>query len=167
MLHDLKCVQPFFNEIEEGRKPFEIRFNDRNYRVGDTLRLHEFDREAQTFSGRTVVLDVTYLTDYEQRPGYVVMAVKLPDTHPIGVTADSVLKWGLERMTAHNEKLHKENQRLAALVQTYEEITDKANGSPDAINALKAAVFQASLGGEGVHEAPKDFFGRAPEVRGL
>lgn len=116
MLHDLKCIQPFFNDIEEGRKPFEIRFNDRGYKVGDTLRLHEFDHDKQTFSGRKVVVDVTYLTDYDQKDGYVVMAIKLPSNHPRGVTSDSVLAWGLERMAVHNARLHEENQRLVELV---------------------------------------------------
>lgn len=40
--HELKCWPPFFEDVTTGRKPFEVRHLDRDYRPGDTLRLREF-----------------------------------------------------------------------------------------------------------------------------
>lgn len=41
MEHDLKILSPYFIAVEDGSKPFEVRRNDRNYQVGDTLLLRE------------------------------------------------------------------------------------------------------------------------------
>lgn len=41
MIHELKILPEYFNEIMYGRKKFEVRFNDRNFKVGDTLLLKE------------------------------------------------------------------------------------------------------------------------------
>jgi hypothetical protein len=39
--HELKCWPKFFNEVEAGRKLFEVRENDRPFAVGDTIILQE------------------------------------------------------------------------------------------------------------------------------
>ena len=76
--HELKTVPPYFDAVARGDKPFEIRKNDRGYRVGDTLRLREWDGERYT--GREVTADVTYVTDFQQHPGYVVLGIRRRDT---------------------------------------------------------------------------------------
>jgi hypothetical protein len=35
-------VQPFFDEVWEGRKTFEVRKDDRDYQAGDTVVLREW-----------------------------------------------------------------------------------------------------------------------------
>lgn len=40
--HDLKCWAPYWDQINTGRKTFEIRENDRGYRVRDLLILREW-----------------------------------------------------------------------------------------------------------------------------
>lgn len=44
--HSIKCWQPYFNEISEGRKNFEIRIDDRGYQKGDELLIREFDNSS-------------------------------------------------------------------------------------------------------------------------
>lgn len=39
--HILKTERKFFTDIKNGYKKFELRFNDRNFQVGDLLELHE------------------------------------------------------------------------------------------------------------------------------
>lgn len=73
--HDLKCWTEFFGAIADGSKPFEIRFNDRGYCVGHRLRLREWDRHAQHYTGREVVKRVTYMTPWMQSENYVVMGL--------------------------------------------------------------------------------------------
>lgn len=41
MKHELKLVQPFFNDVFTGKKKFEIRKNDRDFKIGDELILKE------------------------------------------------------------------------------------------------------------------------------
>lgn len=42
-LHDLKISSLWFDAVKNGIKKCEIRRADRDYRVGDTLRLREVD----------------------------------------------------------------------------------------------------------------------------
>jgi hypothetical protein len=38
-LHELKCEAQFFDEIVTGRKPFDLRKNDRHFQTGDMVKL--------------------------------------------------------------------------------------------------------------------------------
>lgn len=73
--HELKTLPVFFDALAEGRKGFEIRRNDRGFRVGDLVCLREWQAEGG-YSGREIRRRVTYLTDYEQKPGFVVMSLE-------------------------------------------------------------------------------------------
>ncbi|MZZ58357.1 DUF3850 domain-containing protein [Enterococcus mundtii] len=74
MTHELKILPEYFEAVISGRKRFEIRKNDRDYKVADQLYLREWDGEK--FTGDSHKVDVTYITDYEQKDGYVVMGIK-------------------------------------------------------------------------------------------
>lgn len=41
-VHDLKCWPPFWDQINTGRKTFEVRQDDRGYRINDLLILREW-----------------------------------------------------------------------------------------------------------------------------
>lgn len=61
-LHDLKTLPPHFEKVLQGFKPFEVRFNDRDYAVGDTLLLREWSPDSDgVYSGREVKGVVTYI----------------------------------------------------------------------------------------------------------
>lgn len=60
--HRLKTDPLPFAEIIAGRKLYEVRPFDRDYHVGDTLVLLEFDREMSRYSGRKVSVIVTTIT---------------------------------------------------------------------------------------------------------
>ena len=62
MVHDLKCWPEPFRDLCEGLKTHEVRVFDRDYKVGDTLRLREYDPEKNWFSGRQIEVDVTCIT---------------------------------------------------------------------------------------------------------
>lgn len=59
--HELKTWPPFFDAVVEGKKTFEIRKNDRNFRVGDVLVLQEYDKITESYTGRSTPKIVTYI----------------------------------------------------------------------------------------------------------
>ncbi|KRT87117.1 MULTISPECIES: ASCH/PUA domain-containing protein [Bacillus] len=75
--HKLKILPEYFEAVCTGVKNFEIRRNDRNYQVGDLLELNEYIPEKAEFTGRVVVREVTYITDYAQQENYVVMSIDI------------------------------------------------------------------------------------------
>ncbi len=73
--HDLKIWPGFFSMVLTETKTFEIRKNDRGYCVGDRLILREFDPDTQSYTGRVLSRVVTVLSDYEQKPGFIVLGI--------------------------------------------------------------------------------------------
>lgn len=73
-IHELKILPEYFEAVTSGRKQFEIRKNDRDYEVGDRLYLREWNGE--NFTGDSYKAEVTYITDYMQRNGYVVLGIE-------------------------------------------------------------------------------------------
>lgn len=61
--HNLKAHPKPFCAVMEGRKPYEIRLNDRDFQVGDWLVLNEWDPDTERFTGRWLSRIVTYMTN--------------------------------------------------------------------------------------------------------
>ncbi len=61
--HDLKSWPEFFEPLFSGVKTFELRLNDRRFKVGDRLRLREFDDRKGIYTGREVSKTITYMID--------------------------------------------------------------------------------------------------------
>lgn len=59
-IHELKTWPTFFEGIKSGKKPFELRKNDRDYHAGDWLRLREWNPEPGEYTGREALVFVTY-----------------------------------------------------------------------------------------------------------
>lgn len=87
-IHELKLDDFYFDDVKYGTKRFEIRKNDRDFQAGDLLALSRFKdgeyRERTLLGERkitdihnadTILMSVDYITDYEQKEGYVVMGI--------------------------------------------------------------------------------------------
>ncbi|KAF1291069.1 DUF3850 domain-containing protein [Candidatus Enterococcus leclercqii] len=74
MEHKLKIRQEFFEPVIQGKKRFEIRKNDRNFKVGDIIMLEEID-ENSVYTGDSFKTRITFITDYQQKGGYVVLGI--------------------------------------------------------------------------------------------
>lgn len=59
MIHELKILPEYFDAVAKREKTFEIRKNDRGFKVGDYLTLKEWDGEQYT--GREVRRYVNYI----------------------------------------------------------------------------------------------------------
>lgn len=60
-VHDVKLGATFFDDVKTGRKTFELRKNDRGYKEGDTIVLHEYKNGATT--GRTITKKIVYMLE--------------------------------------------------------------------------------------------------------
>jgi ParB family chromosome partitioning protein len=60
-VHDVKLGATFFEYVKTGRKTFELRKNDRGYKEGDTIVLHEYKDGATT--GRTITKKIVYVLE--------------------------------------------------------------------------------------------------------
>lgn len=74
MVHELKIAPEYFKDVRTGLKKFEIRKNDRDFKVGDRLFLKEWNNYHYT--GKSINVVVTYITDYMQKSGYVVLGIE-------------------------------------------------------------------------------------------
>lgn len=82
-VHEIKCWPYFFQNILDGTKNFEIRYNDRPYLTGDILHIREYDKTGlpgEEYTGRQTYQKIMYISDYEQKPGYVVLALEKCNT---------------------------------------------------------------------------------------
>ena len=61
--HKLKITQPFFDDVKNGIKKFELRRNDRNFKVGDEVYLQEYDMVHHLFSGEEVYVKIIYVLE--------------------------------------------------------------------------------------------------------
>lgn len=74
-VHELKTEQAYFSEVWDGKKRFEIRKDDRNFEVDDTLVLREI--QHNDYTGNCVLAKITYMTDFMQQEGYKVLGIEI------------------------------------------------------------------------------------------
>jgi hypothetical protein len=78
-VHELKTWPEYFQEVENGNKTFELRKNDRDYKVGNILILREWCPKNAEYSGRIIKRGIKYvLKDAEAfglRDGYVILGL--------------------------------------------------------------------------------------------
>jgi ParB family transcriptional regulator, chromosome partitioning protein len=66
MNHNIKIHPIHFDKICIDKKFFEIRFNDRDFKVGDTCTLQEYYNQNRKYTGWELPIIITYvLSDFE------------------------------------------------------------------------------------------------------
>lgn len=76
-IHTLKILPEYYKAVLFGDKTFEIRKNDRDYKVGDRLYLREFN--GKDYTGNVVNKTITYILaggNYGLEKDYVILAIK-------------------------------------------------------------------------------------------
>ncbi len=85
--HELKVAPQFFDDVRSGKKPFEVRYNDRDFREGDILILRKwaqlggYGQEDPVYKRITYVLNKetpTYKEPFDAglQEGYVVLGLE-------------------------------------------------------------------------------------------
>ena len=59
--HDIKVWPEFFEALALGLKTWEVRLNDRGYKMGDLLVLREWDPKDGEMTGRALQARVSYV----------------------------------------------------------------------------------------------------------
>ena len=59
--HKLKLAKMFFNDMQTGRKPFDLQKNDREYQLGDVIEYREMDNGEPT--GKVIEKEITYILE--------------------------------------------------------------------------------------------------------
>lgn len=60
--HELKTLPKYFRAVLENKKTFEVRKNDRDFKVGDILILKEWT-PRKGYSGNEISKKITYILD--------------------------------------------------------------------------------------------------------
>ena len=99
-MHELKLNSVFFDAVANGFKTFEVRKDDRGFKVGDTLLLKEIEFPGEgklsptiNYTGRQCVAAVSYILTHDDFPngiaeGYVVMGIVLRNQETVHATAE-------------------------------------------------------------------------------
>lgn len=73
--HELKCRAAYFDAVEAGQKPFEVRRDDRGFQRGDRIRLKRCD-DGNADATRYLTKTITYILTGGQfgiEDGFVVL----------------------------------------------------------------------------------------------
>lgn len=76
--HELKTWTSVFPAVVSRAKTLDLRFDDRGFRVGDTLALNEYDPTEQRYTGRRCTRQVTHVLrggQFGLEPGYVALSL--------------------------------------------------------------------------------------------
>ncbi|SCY30821.1 ParB/RepB/Spo0J family partition protein [Lysinibacillus fusiformis] len=79
MTHELDSYPEQFDAIVKGLKTFMCGYNNQSFRVGDKLKINEFDPETILYTGRFVEVRIIYLQEGGENDipkDYVIMSIK-------------------------------------------------------------------------------------------
>lgn len=89
VIHDIKIAPQFFDDVATGIKPFEIRFDDRNYRNGEQVLMREYRDDEYT--GREITATISYVTDFAQHDNWVVFGLRNIETQNHSVKPNDMI----------------------------------------------------------------------------
>lgn len=75
--HHIKLMSEYARAKLKGIKSFEIRLDDRNYKVGDLVKYIIPDDKVLNEIFKDMTYRIIYITNYEQKEGYIVFTDKL------------------------------------------------------------------------------------------
>ena len=96
MRHELKILPEYFKDVIEARKTFEVRKDNRDFSVNDTILLQEYDRGL--FTGRDCLVNIKFILSSHQfkgiADGYCVLGIQLLEPLTISENHKSIVDDG-------------------------------------------------------------------------
>lgn len=77
--HDLKIDPEYFDGVISGGKNFELRYNDRDFKAGDSVTLHEYRRGQYTGETSDHIIQYVLSGHRGLEPGWCVFAMVMLD----------------------------------------------------------------------------------------
>lgn len=72
--HEIKILPQYYEDVFKGIKQFELRKDDRDYQVGDLVRLREWD--GKEYTGNKMIVGIKYVLrdcpEYGLMDGYCI-----------------------------------------------------------------------------------------------
>ncbi len=72
--HEIKILPQYFQPVKAGVKTFELRKDDRDYQVGDLVKMREWD--GKKYTGNRIIVDIRYILrdcpEYGLMDGYCI-----------------------------------------------------------------------------------------------
>ena len=146
--HELKTWPVFYKDIISGVKTFEVRVNDRNFQLGDTLFLREYDPDVEDYTGRSFKVRVTYIlgdNPFFQLNNTVIMG--------IASLADHTEKEN-KVITAEGIKQNRVINRAIAFIEKFTEATELHHHIVDELKSIRESEL-ASLESQPIPEETK------------
>lgn len=56
--HKLKTINPYFEQMWQGVKMFDIRLNDRNFQPGDLIEFYEYNAQTDLYLNRSIITKI-------------------------------------------------------------------------------------------------------------
>lgn len=130
MQYELKILPKYFKAVKEGTKTFEIRKNDRGFKVGDTLLLKEYEQDYtignsfQGYTGQEITKEITYILEggqYGLEEGYCIASLKSN-----GIILRNIDLTGIDVNEQHLKTIEEMNELFDAIeIGTKENVIDE------------------------------------------
>ena len=114
MEHKLKCWPAVFKSMVNGEKTFEYRKNDRDYKLGDTLLLQEYNTDINEYSGKELSVKVTYIIyggQFGIPEGYCIMGVQDYGTEAMTEVCSEIKAMPQDELEKHVHDADREYRR--------------------------------------------------------
>jgi ribosomal protein S17 len=77
-IHELKTWPEYFKAVKNGTKTFELRKDDRDYKIGDILKLREYDPITESYTNQVCMRVITYILKggvFGLQEGFVILGL--------------------------------------------------------------------------------------------
>ena len=147
--HDLKTDPKVFQDVINGNKTFEIRFNDRDFQVGDELILKETKYSGEQmkngnsleFTGRQLIKNVSYvLSGYGLQDGWVILGIVDESGQKSQQAKIDSLNKNIEALHVEIGRIQKEYQGMFEGVQGRQKTIDELQAKYDELNNRATGV---------------------------
>lgn len=86
MIHELKIERKFLDMTIAGLKPYEIRYNDRNFQAEDYIKFREYNNFTYTGNVRFYRIKHVFADERFCKDGYVILTIE-----PVGMIENDLI----------------------------------------------------------------------------
>ncbi len=88
--HEIRLAASYYEDVANGRKCFELRKNNRGYKVGDGLKMLEY--KDGRYTGRKIEADIVYIMEEYSglEEGYCILGIEVKGSVRIGHSANEL-----------------------------------------------------------------------------